>query len=180
MRTGSPFERYSQTNRFSDMDRAEVRARLEQERRRRAREKHNRRWSDVRRDAPEGLHERFVEILRRGWEDVKDDPIREIVAAWLAESLRRLMWTDFRSGLPEVARWKYNDGYGRIERGLMRGFDRHVAEEGSRFAIYDWGNEESVLRHGPAPTDVEALAAEGDVRARAAIDWVHYQLQPEI
>jgi len=150
-----------------------LRARLEKERRRRLRQKHNATWGRLRRELCDAEVERFVDILRPSWEEVKDDPMRVIPAAWLAESLRGLLWTSFREELPAVQQWKYNDGSPRVGRGLLRGLDRYIVDQGFRFGLYDWGRPPE---RGAPPADLQAQANEGDMRARAAIDWTRYQL----
>jgi len=155
----------------------QLRAKIEQERRRRARKRHNATWGRLARNCVEEERDDFVEILRGGWDAIKSDPMRVIPAVWLAESIRRLTVPEFRSKAPQVERWKYNDGTPRIGQDLLRGFDEHVVQQGFSCGIYDWGN--SLGLRGPSAADMEALAAEGDMRARAAIDWVRFQMNPE-
>lgn len=148
---------------------------MERERRRRARERHNETWGRLGRHLAEAERGEFAQILRGGWEAVKGDPMRVIPAAWTAESMRRLTMPAFRKKCPEVAQWKHSGGTPRLGRDLLRGLDRHVVWQGFRFGIYDWGDPPE---RGPSPADLEAQAAEGDMRARAAIDWADYQLNP--
>lgn len=151
----------------------QIRARAELERRRRDREQHNATWGRLQRHLSEEKLSEVRPPLRREWEELRSDPIRVIPAAWLAESLRRLWWLDFHSEAPEVQRWKYNGGTPRIGQALLRGFDRQAVEAGFRVGIYDWGK---APEHGPPPVDLRARASDGDMRCRAAIDWIHMQI----
>lgn len=153
----------------------QIQAKIELERRRRARQKHNATWFRLRDNLFEPEIRRVCRIFRRGWASIQDDETLEIPAAWLAESLRRLLWTDFRSRVPAVAQWKYNGGTPRLGLSIQRGFDRYVIEAGFGCGIYDWGDPPD---RGPQPADLNALAEGGDGRAAAAIEWVRDQMHP--
>lgn len=151
----------------------QIRARAELERRRRDREQHNATWGRLQRQLSEEKLSEVRPPLRAEWEELRSDPIRVIPAMWLAESLRRLWWLDFHSEAPAVQRWKYNGGTPRIERELLRGFDRQAVEAGFEVGIYDWGR---TFEYGAPPANLQARASDGDMRCRAAIEWIDMQI----
>jgi hypothetical protein len=152
----------------------QIQAKIELERRRRARQQHNGTWLRLRDNLFQPEVGRLRGTLRSGWASIRDDETLEIPAAWLAESLRRLTMPSFRQECPDVAEWKIS-GAPRVSGSFLRGFDQYVIRQGFGCGIYDWGDPPD---RGPQPADLSALAEGGGGRAVAAVEWVRDQMHP--
>lgn len=108
--------------------------------------------------------------LKSEWEDLKSDPLREVVAVWIARVLRRLHGTDFRSEAEDVALWLYHDGTPRVDRSVWYGFDQLVTQCGFP-GLHDWGNAQ--LHRGSGPIDFRS-EAEDDARYAACVRWAEH------
>lgn len=147
-----------------------MQARAELERRRRRRERHNTTWSQIARVCTDGELDELCAELRREWEDLKSDPLREVVAVWLGRVLRTMYGADFRQEVPDVAQWLYNGGTPRVDLSVWHGFDQLVTELGFP-GIYDWGRVHTY--HPPSPIDFRAEAEE-DARYAACVRWAEH------